>query len=193
MEYGTIIGCLRLQEEADGFAASKVQFVIGERKPSSMDPSTTPAPREIVLRPSEVREEPMLIDLDPNPTPSTTVNLSSVEVGSDPLSHMFDDQPQPGEAPYSLMVQSGSGNLSSSSGSAASGSFVLLDRGGGRAVGQCLSLTDHNTLRTFVQEFLFGKLVPHLDSVLKKVHETVKSSQSVTIGAKNSLPPSQPP
>ena len=128
-----------------------------------------PPPREIVLKPSEVREEPMLIDLDSEPAPS--FNSSNVELGSDPLTQLRVAEPS-----YSLMVQSGSGNLSSSNESIVSGS-QLLDRvgsGSHRAVGQCLSLSDHNTLRTFVQEFLFGKLVPHMDSVLRKLNETVK-------------------
>lgn len=168
-----------LQEEVEGYVTSKVQFVIGGTKPSVMGPNATLVPREIVLKPSEVREEPMLIDLDSEPTSSPSANMSNVEVGSDPLNQLFGDPQQGGEPPYSLVVQSGSGNLSVSSDSAASGSFVSLDRVGGRSqrvVGQCLSLADHNTLRTFVQEFLFGRLVPHLDSVLRKVHETVKSS-----------------
>ena len=39
-------------------------------------------------------------------------------------------------------------------------------------VGQCMSLADQNQLRNFTKEFSL-KLLPHLASVLKKLHEIV--------------------
>ena len=164
-----------LYQQVDG-AASKVKFAIGGKKPSSAD---LVPPREIVLKPAEVREEPMLIDFDPDPTHTTSGNTSNVELGSDPLTLL-----RPTEPSYSLMVQSGSGNLSSSSDSFG---LQMVEGGVGgvsphRPVGHCLSLTDHNTLRGFVQEFLFGKLVPHLDSVLRKMNEIVEWQLHVVLG-----------
>lgn len=173
-----------------GGAAPNVKFVVGGKKPSTMDSNVASLPREIVLKPSEVREEPMLIDLESDLAPTASSNTSSVELGSDPLTQVIGDplaQQQKGGPTYSLVVQSGSGTLSSSSDSITSWSPVVDRIGGGggggiaqRAVGQCLSVADHNSLRAFVQEFLFARLVPHLDSVLRKMHE-IYSNRRTTV------------
>lgn len=125
-----------------------------------------------IIKPNDAREEAKLILSDSNESLNQEPRLE-VPPGNDPLSQLASESPtksavisllDPVRGSRSVGEEHTSGNSSSS-------------------LGQCLNLEDHNRLRTFVQEFVGQRLLPHLEAVLKNLNEWVGEGRRVGGGS----------
>lgn len=166
-------------EETDGRFALKFRIgqskkdkqkerspIAEEEEPAAPTGQEEPPPQ--ILKPN-VREEAILIDSDAsnedlNQAPPPPPPPSEVALGSDPLTQMV-SQSEDGYSPKHFV-----GRYGDSFGSG---------RRSPSGVGQCLTLEDHNALRSFVQEFVGQRLLPHLEAALKNLNEWVVSRRSV--------------